>query len=170
MKIAVFGSAFNPPSLGHKSVIERLAHFDKVLLVPSIAHAWGKSMLSFETRVEMLNAFVKDITIGNLDVSTLEKDIYIPNQSVTTYSLLKKLQDIEKDADITFIMGPDNLLQFSKFYKSEDILKNWSVMACPETVSIRSTDIRNAIKNKMDITQLTTPRVADYIKTHQLYE
>ncbi len=47
-KIAIFGSAFNPPSLGHKSVIESLSHFDLVLLEPSIAHAWGKNMLDYQ--------------------------------------------------------------------------------------------------------------------------
>ena len=58
MKIAVFGSAFNPPSLGHKSVIERLSHFDKVLLVPSLSHAWGKEMLPFDTRIDMVLTFI----------------------------------------------------------------------------------------------------------------
>ncbi|MBP3140275.1 nicotinate-nicotinamide nucleotide adenylyltransferase [Aliivibrio fischeri] len=170
MKIAVFGSAFNPPSLGHKSVIERLGHFDRVLLVPSIAHAWGKTMLSFDTRVEMLNEFAKDLIIKNVEISTLEKEIHIPDQSVTTFSLLNKLQENEKNADITFIIGPDNLLQFAKFHKSDEIVKRWSVMACPETVAIRSTDIRNAIGDNMEISHLTTPHVADYIKKHRLYE
>ncbi|MDF4536048.1 nicotinate-nicotinamide nucleotide adenylyltransferase, partial [Vibrio parahaemolyticus] len=49
-KIAVFGSAFNPPTLGHKSIIDSLGHFDLILLVPSIAHAWGKTMLDYELR------------------------------------------------------------------------------------------------------------------------
>ena len=34
-KIAIFGSAFNPPTLGHLSVLERLTHFDRILLLPS---------------------------------------------------------------------------------------------------------------------------------------
>ena len=58
-KIAVFGSAFNPPSLGHKSVIDSLSHFDLVLLVPSISHAWGKQMLSYEIRCELIDAFIR---------------------------------------------------------------------------------------------------------------
>ena len=60
-KIAIFGSAFNPPSLGHKSVIESLSHFDLVLLEPSIAHAWGKNMLDYPTRCKMVDAFIKDM-------------------------------------------------------------------------------------------------------------
>lgn len=170
MKIAVFGSAFNPPSLGHKSVLERLSHFDKVLLVPSISHAWGKSMLSYETRIEMVSIFVNDLNMNNLELSTLEKEIYIPEQSVTTFSLLKKLQELHRTADITFIIGPDNLLQFSKFYKSDEIVQRWSVMACPETLPVRSTDIRTAIQDGESIYHLTTKGVQKYIATHHLYE
>ncbi|GLR76084.1 nicotinate-nicotinamide nucleotide adenylyltransferase [Aliivibrio sifiae] len=170
MKIAVFGSAFNPPSLGHKSVIERLHHFDKVLLVPSISHAWGKTMLSYEARVEMVSVFVDELNMTNVELSTLEKEIYIPDQSVTTFSLLNKLQELNQGADITFIIGPDNLLQFGKFYKFDEIVKRWSVMACPETLPVRSTDIRTAIQNGESISHLTTKGVQNYISTHRLYE
>ena len=44
-RIAVMGSAFNPPSLGHKDVVEQaLKQCDQVWLVPAFRHAWGKSM------------------------------------------------------------------------------------------------------------------------------
>lgn len=42
-RIAVMGSAFNPPSLGHKDVVEQaLTQCDQVWLVPAFRHAWGK--------------------------------------------------------------------------------------------------------------------------------
>lgn len=170
MNIAVFGSAFNPPSLGHKSVIERLGHFDKILLVPSISHAWGKSMLPYNTRLEMIAAFINDLNMNNVELSMLEQDIYIPESSVTTHFLLSSLQELEKRADITFIIGPDNLMQFGKFYKSDEIVQRWSVMACPETVPVRSTMIRDAISKGESIAHLTTKSVINYINTHNLYE
>lgn len=170
MKIAVFGSAFNPPSLGHKSVIERLRHFDKVLLVPSISHAWGKSMLPYDIRLEMIAAFITDLDLDNVELSTLEKKIYIPEQSVTTFALLNSLQEKEPTADITFIIGPDNLMSFTKFYKSDEIVQRWGVMACPETLPVRSTDIRNARRGGGDISDLTTASVREYIVEHHLYE
>lgn len=127
-------------------------------------------MLSYETRIEMVSIFVNDLNMNNLELSTLEKEIYIPEQSVTTFSLLKKLQELHRTADITFIIGPDNLLQFSKFYKSDEIVQRWSVMACPETLPVRSTDIRTAIQDGESISHLTTKGVQKYIATHHLYE
>ncbi|MCV5855789.1 hypothetical protein OFN53_34760, partial [Escherichia coli] len=77
-KIAIFGSAFNPPSLGHKSVIESLSHFDLVLLEPSIAHAWGKNMLDYPTRCKMVDVFIKDMGLSNVQRSDAEQALYQP--------------------------------------------------------------------------------------------
>lgn len=91
-KIAVFGSAFNPPSLGHKSVIESLTHFDRVLLLPSIAHAWGKQMLEYSARCELVDAFIEDLQVDNVERSTIEESLYSPESSVTTYAVLEALE------------------------------------------------------------------------------
>ncbi|MDF2155156.1 nicotinate-nicotinamide nucleotide adenylyltransferase [Vibrio sp. CAU 1672] len=168
-KIAIFGSAFNPPSLGHKSVIESLSHFDLVLLEPSIAHAWGKEMLDYPTRCKLVDAFIEDIALSNVQRSDMEQILYQPGQSVTTFALLEKIQEKYPAADITFVIGPDNLFNFAKFYKAEEIIKRWTVMACPERVKIRSTDIRNAIIAGESVDNFTTPGVSHLLQSEGLY-
>lgn len=168
-KIAVFGSAFNPPSLGHKSVINSLSHFDLVLLVPSIAHAWGKEMLDYRQRCEMVDMFIQDLEQNNIRRSSIEEQLHQPGQSVTTFAVLEQLEQEYPGAELTFVMGPDNLFNFAKFYKAEEILARWAVMACPERVNIRSTDIRNVQKKMGSCTQLTTQRVAKYLIDNNLY-
>tara|TARA_Y100001956_G_C4125260_1_gene189688 strand:+ start:1999 stop:2511 length:513 start_codon:yes stop_codon:yes gene_type:complete len=158
-KIAVFGSAFNPPSLGHKSVIESLAHFDKVLLLPSIAHAWGKEMLDYSVRCELVDAFIQDLNMDNVERSDIEEHLYLPGESVTTFAVLQALEERYENCELTFVMGPDNLLSFAKFYKADEILSRWTVMACPEKVKVRSTDIRAGLKKGDDISSLTTNKV-----------
>ncbi|MGB1320145.1 MAG: nicotinate-nicotinamide nucleotide adenylyltransferase [Vibrio gallaecicus] len=170
LKIAVFGSAFNPPSLGHKSVIESLAHFDKILLVPSIAHAWGKEMLDFDIRCQLVEAFIEDIELSHVELSDIEKCLHTPGESVTTYAVLNKIKEKYSNADITFVIGPDNFFKFSSFYKAEEITKTWAVMACPEKVNIRSTDIRKAISNGSDIKDLTTSSVTKMLQDGELYK
>ncbi|MHA2780372.1 nicotinate-nicotinamide nucleotide adenylyltransferase [Vibrio harveyi] len=169
-KIAVFGSAFNPPSLGHKSVIESLSHFDLVLLEPSIAHAWGKNMLDYPIRCKLVDAFIKDMGLSNVQRSDLEQTLYQPGQSVTTFALLEKIQEIHMQADITFVIGPDNFFKFAKFYKAEEITERWTVMACPERVKIRSTDIRNALLEGNDISGYTTSTVSELLLSEGLYK
>ncbi|UUM33061.1 nicotinate-nicotinamide nucleotide adenylyltransferase [Vibrio japonicus] len=168
-KIAVFGSAFNPPTLGHKSVIESLSHFDKVLLLPSIAHAWGKDMLDYDERCALVDAFISDLDVDNVERSTIEEKLYQPGESVTTFAVLQALEAQCEDCELTFVMGPDNLINFSKFYRAEEILKRWAVMACPEKVNVRSTDIRNALQIKADVSHLTTPKVWRMLVDKQYY-
>ncbi|BCN26474.1 MULTISPECIES: nicotinate-nicotinamide nucleotide adenylyltransferase [Vibrio] len=169
-KIAVFGSAFNPPSLGHKSVIESLSHFDLVLLEPSIAHAWGKNMLDYPIRCKLVDAFITDLGLSNVQRSEQEQALYQPEQSVTTFALLEKIQEIYPQADITFVIGPDNFFNFAKFYKAQEITQRWTVMACPERVKVRSTDIREALVKGQDISTFTTPSVNEILVSEGLYQ
>ncbi len=169
-KIALFGSAFNPPSLGHKSVLESLSHFDLVLMEPSIAHAWGKEMLDYEQRCKLVDAFIDDIHLPNVQRSDFERELHVPGESVTTFDLLEKIQECYPSADITFVIGPDNLFNFGKFYKAEEVMSRWSVMACPEKVTIRSTDIRARLQNQQSIDDFTTPSVIDLLINNNWYQ
>ena len=167
--LAVFGSAFNPPSLGHRSVLERLGQFDKVLLLPSYQHAWGKVMLDYNARCDLVRAFICDISQSNLELSTIEQQIAVDDNAVTTFAVLEALQLKYPDWNITFVIGPDNFLSFERFYKADEILKRWQVMACPETVPIRSTLIREALLNGNDISHYTTPTVNSMLVTDKRF-
>ena len=168
--LAVFGSAFNPPSLGHRSVLERLNQFDKVLLLPSYQHAWGKVMLDYEARCDLVCAFIGDIGQLNLELSTLEQQIAIDDNAVTTFAVLEALQLRHPDTNITFVIGPDNFRNFHRFYKADYILKRWQIMACPETLPVRSTMIREALVHNDDITQYTTPTVTTMLMNDERFQ
>jgi len=168
-KIAVFGSAFNPPTLGHKSIIDALGHFDLILLVPSIAHAWGKTMLDYELRNQLVDQFIEDIGSNKVQRSDVEEILYTPENTVTTYAVLTHLQAQYPEDELTFVIGPDNLLNFGKFYKVDEILQRWAVLACPERLSIRSTVIRDSLQNGQSITGMTTSGVEQMLYQHLLY-
>ncbi|MDO6545187.1 nicotinate-nicotinamide nucleotide adenylyltransferase [Photobacterium sanguinicancri] len=158
--IAVFGSAFNPPSLGHLSVLKRLTRFDRVLLLPSYSHAWGKKMFDYDARCELVSAFIDDSGLTNLELCRIEEAIATGDEAITTYAVLTELQKRIPDAEITFVIGPDNFAHFHKFYKSEEITAAWQVLACPETLKIRSTLIRDKLASSCSISHLTTKKVA----------
>ncbi|SHO56956.1 nicotinate-nicotinamide nucleotide adenylyltransferase [Vibrio quintilis] len=169
LRIAVFGSAFNPPTLGHQSVIESLSHFDRILLVPSIAHAWGKLMLPYPVRCQLVDAFIGDLGNPAIVRSDIEEQLYQPELHVTTHAVLQALQVRYPADELTFVVGPDNLLQFGSFYKADEILQQFSVLACPEKVPVRSTVIRQQIRQGKPISQMTTPSVEKLIQDLSLY-
>ncbi|CAH0530053.1 nicotinate-nicotinamide nucleotide adenylyltransferase [Vibrio hippocampi] len=169
LKIAVFGSAFNPPSLGHKSVIDSLSHFDKVLLVPSIAHAWGKEMLDYQIRCQLVDQFISDIGRQNIERSRVEESLHQKGGAVTTFSVLSSLQQQNPNAELTFVLGPDNLFNFAKFAHSDEIVKRWSILACPEKITVRSTEIRETLIKGLNVDHLTTDGVAQQLQRLGLY-
>ena len=172
--IAVFGSAFDPPTLGHKDALDSVMaspeKFDKVLLVPSYAHAFGKRMTDYSSRVAMLTLFVKDLADHRIEVCDIEQQISTDQRPVYSYDLLTHLsQHAYPDAKITFVMGPDNLANWHKFYKSDEIEKQWQIFVVPQRQPIRSTLVRDAIARGCDISGYVTPSVAKYINDNVLY-
>lgn len=163
-QIAIFGSAFNPPTLGHLSLLEKLSHFDLVLLVPSFSHAWGKKMADFDLRCYWIELFIKDAKLANLSLCTDEKHIF-SGDAVTTWALLSHLENQYSNADLSFVIGPDNLINFNKYYRAKDILSKWNILSLPETVNIRSTHIRAALENNQSIEKLTTVSLSDKLKS-----
>ncbi len=154
MKIAVFGSAFNPPHRGHMDVIDQLkCKFDKILLVPSAAHAFGKTTLPIETRAKLLNLILADYFPNDkkVEVSLVEFEILkesSEDKPVYSYHLLQKL-NLQNPAEYHLIIGPDNAAAetWSKFYKHKEIEKEFTVTTVDERRKIRSTVIRELLTN-----------------------
>lgn len=121
-------------------------------------------MADFTHRCHWVEAFIDDIEQSNVELSDIEKSLFSNNEPVTTWQVLSSLSESYPTSDITFVVGPDNLLKFANFHKAEEITKRWNVLACPETLAIRSTDIRNALCQKEEISHLTTPGVAELLK------
>ncbi len=151
-KIFVFGSAFNPPHRGHQDVVEQcLALADHVIVVPSYHHAFGKNMMPFNLRMELVEAWVSSVSNPDrVSVSTLERELGRdhPDQPVFTYTILEYLQEQYPNAELTFVVGPDNAEPetWRKFYRADDILKCWSLYVAQENKKVRSTLIRNTLR------------------------
>jgi nicotinate-nucleotide adenylyltransferase len=174
MNIAVFGSAFNPPTKGHEDAIHFLLSsdqtFDCIFLIPSYRHAFDKKMLDYDTRKALLALFVKDINQNKVIAKPIEHELDAGDKPVYTYNLLSHLEnELGSTHRLTFIIGPDNAANWSKFYMADEIKKRWGTFVVPERQAIRSTLVRNKIKHGMSIDELVSPSVAKYIKKNALY-
>lgn len=163
-QVAVIGSAFNPPHLGHKDVIEQIYQdFDEILLVPSYRHAFGKQMVAFNHRLYMASmmgqAFHSECYLAYqhstpILTSDIEREIGKAKAGpVYTYDVLDALEtrysNIGVDAQLTFVVGPDNASHetWSKFYRGEEIIKRWSLRSVSERMPVHSTEIRALISD-----------------------
>ncbi|GLQ31267.1 hypothetical protein [Litoribrevibacter albus] len=177
--IGIFGSAFNPPTLGHKNaIIQASRSCQTILLVPSASHAFGKQMLPFELRYRMLLGFVHDIQSQipcPIDVSDIEQQMFHEGFSpIYTFDVLARLEKELGTSELAFIMGPDNANPetWQKFYKHQEIDQRWNKILCEEQQPIRSTRLRQTVAEGATDDRLlnfTTASVVDVIRSEGLY-
>ncbi|WP_444997373.1 adenylyltransferase/cytidyltransferase family protein [Aliikangiella sp. IMCC44359] len=163
-RVGVVGSAFNPPHLGHKDIIEQIySDFDEILLVPSYRHAFGKKMASYEDRLNMTSLLAQAFhsekhlqfkSKPTILTSSIERDIGSSNSKpVYTFDVLDALENRYLKsgfhAKLTFIVGPDNATHktWNKFYRGEEIILRWNLRSVSERVPVRSTLIRKLISD-----------------------
>ena len=172
MKVAVLGSAFDPPTLGHYDVVlQCLAEFDEVWLVPAFRHAFGKAMTAYDHRVAMAELFCQDIDNQKVKLFACEDRISKDaSQPVYSIDLLTYLAKQQPTAELSLVIGPDNHKVIDSFYHSEQLISQFSPFIAEERKAIRSTAVREAVANGHPLEALVSPKVAHYIFDHKLYQ
>lgn len=114
-KIAVYGGAFNPLHNGHLDVIKYLARrrdIDRVYVMPSSVHPFGKKLQPFSVRKELIELALSEFwELASVSVVDTEKEIAQVDATFKgyTYQVLKYLKNQDPDAEISFCMGADNI-------------------------------------------------------------
>lgn len=181
-RIGVMGASFNPPTLGHASVIHQAYHdFDTILLVPSLLHAFQKSLAPIEHRLLMLNLLIenelkqdekKRVKVDNIEPELLRQHPERP--FIYTFDVLTAIEERYKKegifVDIQFIVGPDLAVPsvWQRFYRFKEIEQRWPLYVVKEFVAIHSTMAR-AVKERAQLAMLVGDSIANYILQHHLY-
>lgn len=190
MKIGVFGGTFNPVHLGHVNLAKNFKEelkLDKLIVIPTGTppHKEANKTVSDEDRLNMCRLGFENIA----QVSDME--IKREGKSYTVLTLEELKKEYPND-DIYFLVGSDMLLSFTRWYRWEDILNMCTLCAtdrdntetCRNADSelfkkiifcdfpkfvVSSSEVREKIENKEDVTKLLTPEVLKYIKEKGLY-
>ncbi len=190
MRIGIFGGCFNPPHKMHVSLALELIgkYVDQVIFVPAGDRYQKRGLLANEKRLEMLSLALKKYP--NLSVSSYE----LNTELTYTYQTLDHFQKEYPNDEIYFILGADNLDEFTTWRNYEYILKTYKMLVIkrgnydlnelcqrydkylsniiftdvkPHLIS--STYIRNHL-NDPDIGQYLDSDVLNYIQQNHLYE
>ncbi|MEM0910896.1 MAG: nicotinate-nicotinamide nucleotide adenylyltransferase [Pseudomonadota bacterium] len=172
MHIAIFGSAFNPPTLGHadviKQVIETHPYVNEIVLVPSFKHAFDKKMMDYYKRIAMLELFASDLCCEKVKVVAIEHLMCRGDTPVYTFDLLEYIEnEVFPNARLSFVIGPDNQQNWHKFYKSDEVAKRWHLLCVQERIHIRSTTVRKLLSDNQSIAKLVTTKVNGYLMNHR---
>ncbi len=189
MAVGLFGGSFNPIHIGHLITSRRvmeIRNLEKIILMPcniSPFKVEASDILDGHTRMRML-----ELAVGknpNYEINNFELKKGGVSYTYNTIKHLKQLYD-----DIELIIGFDQLVEFDKWYKAEEIIKEAQLVVLkreidtPEatnifsekaefvdtpTIDISGTEIRNRIRAGLSIEYLVPKIVADYIKQEKLY-
>lgn len=101
--IAVFGGAFNPPTVAHvelaKQVLKGIENVEKIIFVPVSTKYNKRGLAPDEDRYQMLKAICDEAE--GLEVSSIELD---SNRQLYTIETLEKMKQLNPNNDICFII------------------------------------------------------------------
>lgn len=173
MKIALFGSAFNPPSRGHADCIDQLsAYVDAVWLIPSYRHAFSKSMTDYSMRCEWVEAFAKDLP-SPAQLMAIEHTIAEESghdRPVYSYEVVEHLCQAYPEHQFLLAIGPDNMQAWNRFSHIEQIHARCQIFVTQERKQIRSTGIRQELALGYVPPNMLTPNVQHLLQSHNPWE
>jgi nicotinate-nucleotide adenylyltransferase len=173
-RYTVYGGSFDPVHYGHLSLVEGAIELGyQVIMVPAFRHAFGKRSAPFVHRVHMCTLALQ---AGNLQaqarVSAIEGDMAQGHSGpVYTYDVLCRLRDGLGSAPC-LLLGPDIASEWERWYRHRQIDAEFGRLSLPMTCPVRSTDIRQRLRQGEDATTLATlmpAAVVAYILAHDLY-
>ena len=123
--LIIFGGSFDPPHKGHQDCIKYAKqNFPqaKFYVVPSFSPPLTKSSnkelrASFEDRLEMCRRAFGKLSDSVLDI---ERELSTPSY---TLNMLKRVQKQFSNKNLGFLMGLDQLRNFSFWWQPLEILK-----------------------------------------------
>lgn len=118
--VAVFGGSFNPPHVSHllaATVVLVTEAIDRLLVIPTFEHPFGKPLAPYDDRVRMC-----ELAMGFLprvEVSRIEEQLGGESRTLRT---LEHLAARHPDWQLRFVMGADILAESHKWFGFDRIV------------------------------------------------
>ncbi|MFM9985931.1 MAG: nicotinate (nicotinamide) nucleotide adenylyltransferase [Flavobacteriales bacterium] len=194
-KVGLYFGSFNPIHNGHLGIANYFANsgeLDEVWLVVSPHNPLkeNKTLAPDRHRLEMANLAVEGHP--NIKVCDIEFDLPRPSYTIET---MKSLESFWPDYQFTIIMGEDSLRSLHLWKNYRELIESYSICVFPRhkkigeasvpvlddahkdirivdapLIEVSSTEIRDRVKNQLEINYLTVNQVVRYISDHHLYQ
>ena len=190
-KIGLFFGTFDPIHKGHLKLINFFIknsdlEFVWLIITPQSPFKKKSEIHSSSSRMELISLALK----GNskIKINTIELKLPKPNYTYITLRELKKQYPYSK---FVLLLGADNIVNFKNWKAYNEILENYELYIYPRKISdaipnhlqnhpkinwinaplidASSSDIRERIKNKKDISDLVPKKIWNTILEKKLY-
>ncbi len=132
-RVCVLGGAFNPPTVAHVELLlagMKCVNAERGLFLPANGAyvreklADGDFAFSDSDRLNMLNSICE----GDARLSVDERELKAAGRAYT-YDTLKSIKRDMPCTDIYFIIGADKLHSLSRWYMSEELIREFHIIA-----------------------------------------
>jgi len=188
MKIAIFGTSADPPTIAHQTILGYLSQKYDLVAVYASDNPFKEGQKSLYHRSQMLNLLIEELSLssGNDNIK-LGTDI---GDRRTLYTIEKAIKKWGNKADLTFVIGSDLAPQIFSWYEAEKLWQQVKVLILPrEGYQIDTQTQKKLDKYTLGYTladyslppvssteyrqnqnqEILTPKVKSYIQDHDLY-
>lgn len=199
-KVGIFLGSFNPPHIGHLSVVSEALRYgiSKVIVVPSYHNPWKITQVSYDLRVQMtieaFRSYGDLVEVSQVERSIIEEGLSDDPTTVPSVLTLNYLRESYEDEETElYIVTTSETYKDIIFWKDgKDILDNFPfLIICPDHfsftrtnlikqddlidyslrgISICSTQLRTSLYKKIPCFEYLPGSVYSIIKSNKLYE
>ncbi len=150
--VALFGGSFDPPHIGHESIVKeilKLKLVDEVVVMPTYLNPFkSKFYAPSSLRLKWLKEIFKPYK--NVKIDSYEIDLKRKVASIeSVHHLLKKYQKIY------LVIGADNLESLSKWYKYDELKELVTfVVATRDNIKVPTNFIKLKVEEDISSTSL----------------
>ena len=185
MFIGIFGGSFNPIHVGHISLarqLRQLAGLDEVWLMVSPQNPLkqgSNDLLDDRLRYQLARIALH----GEEGIRACDYELHLPKPSYTWNTLQHLRQDFPDDTFILLI-GGDNWQHFQRWYKADDIMREYQIVVYPrrgsetdttalpssvkivntELIDISSTEIRQCVQKGESIKEMVPSSIEPLVQ------
>jgi nicotinate-nucleotide adenylyltransferase len=178
-QFGVFGGSFDPPHVAHTLLVAYALSaypLERVLIVPTFAHAFGKQLTDYEHRLHMCELAFGDLRRAEL--CDVERELPQPNLMLNT---LHALQRRFPDVHLRLLVGADIMPETSGWYDFAAVERLAPPIVIerqgatphaadqPALPAVSSTEVRRRLHAGDATHGWLAPAVADYIHARNLY-
>ena len=158
IKIALFGTSADPPTIGHQKILGWLSQqFDEVAVWAS-NNPFKSHQTPLEHRERMLRLLIEDISPRRHNIA-----VYPELSSPRTLTTVERACSLWPNADFTLVIGSDLIVQLPRWYCVEELLKQVKLLVVPRPAyTIEESDLEplKQMGAQVTIADLTAPAVS----------
>lgn len=193
-RVLLYFGSFNPVHRGHIALAEYAisdGFADQVVLIvsPQNPHKEQSDLAAEFSRYEMCQAAcAASLYPEQIQVSAVEFTLPRPSYTIDTLNFLT--ENFGEQMEFSILMGADNIENFHRWKSYEQIIDNYPILVYPRTgyylsrsqfaervvflenaplFDISATEIRKAIAEGRDISDMVIPEVEQYIRNNKLW-